>query len=279
MMPIYYENSQGVKIDLLSGNYRLQTADLFDYSWTYTNMARLRHRGSITKFVKEIKEKKLMLSILADTREAYYAAVNIFFETTDYDVVRMSHGRLWVGDHYLQCYIIASEKTEWEYGITSLDNQITVLTDYPFWIREKALNYLPSGQTPSADPFLNYPHNYPYDYSYDGSKTYLNNDHYSDCHFKMDIFGPVINPSVVIAGVPYEVTTEVGEGEYLTIDSRDKTVLRWTDTGECVDEFNNRRRDPGIFTPIPSGASLVSWNDSFGFDITLFQERSEPKWG
>ena len=36
--------------------------------------------------------------------------------------------------------------------------------------------------------------------------------------------------------------------------------------------------DINLFKKIPNENNVVSWNTSFGFDVTLFQERSEPKW-
>jgi alginate O-acetyltransferase complex protein AlgI len=34
----------------------------------------------------------------------------------------------------------------------------------------------------------------------------------------------------------------------------------------------------GVFEKIPSGNNIVVWDGNWGFDITLFEERSEPKW-
>ena len=45
-----------------------------------------------------------------------------------------------------------------------------------------------------------------------------------------------------------------------------------------ISKFSDRNRDDYIFEKIPSGSNDVSWDGAFGFDVTLLEERSEPKW-
>lgn len=277
MMPIYYENSRGVKLDLLHLPYKMQTGDLFDYVWSYEGLAGTQNFGAITRFRKEICQKNITLSIMAGNKAAYYEAINHFFETTDYDVNAVRYGRIWVGEYYLRCYILSSKKTEWEYGIESLDNNIVLVTDAPFWIREQHYSFDPKSAA-FAGSFLNYPHDYSYDYSTSGSKKEIVNDHYGACDFEMNIFGPCVNPAITIGGHLYEVLTTVGEDEYLQIKSREGSVVKISKTGEQTNEFNNRNTDYSLFEKIQPGRSDVTWDGSFGFDITLFIERSEPEW-
>ena len=74
------------------------------------------------------------------------------------------------------------------------------------------------------------------------------------------------------------IKAEVSSGEYLVIDSSEKTIMLVKGSGEKVNCFNKRSRDSYVFEKIPVGANTVSWEGEFGFDVTLLEERSEPKW-
>ena len=80
-----------------------------------------------------------------------------------------------------------------------------------------------------------------------------------------------------IAGHPYRVETTVYEGERLVIDSKKGTVKKIGRLGEVVDCYNARQKDYSVFQKIPPGLNVFQWSGGFGVDITLFDERSEPK--
>lgn len=136
-MEIYYINSIGQKLNLVSGPYRAQTGDILDYAWERS----VNNYGKITGFGKSVQEKSLTLTIFAGTKAEYDAAIDRFHEIAEYDVVTGSPGRLYVNDSYLTCYITASVKAEWEDMSGSLDNTITIATDYPWWIKEEVLTF------------------------------------------------------------------------------------------------------------------------------------------
>ena len=129
-----------------------------------------------------------------------------------------------------------------------------------------------------GDAYLYYPFAYPYMYSAPTNISYILNEHYSECGFKMVIYGPCVDPAIRINGHLYEVIATLSEGEYILVDTRDKSVKKYASDGTVEDLFNSRNKESEIFEWIPAGSLAVSWNLSFGFDITLFQERSEPRW-
>ncbi len=88
----------------------------------------------------------------------------------------------------------------------------------------------------------------------------------------MDIYGPVVNPRVMVNGYPYIVYATIAEGETLTIDSIKKTVM-------CGERnlFDARNKKQSVFEKIPSGNLALTWGN-FKFKLTLYEERSEPKW-
>ena len=94
----------------------------------------------------------------------------------------------------------------------------------------------------------------------------------------MILYGPCTDPRIVIAGQIYEVKTKIKEGEYLVIQSREGLVYRVTQDGEQVNEFANKNNEYPLFAKIPPGSSTVSWSGDYGWEITLYIERSEPRW-
>lgn len=271
MMDIYYVNSKGIRLDLLKPPYCLQTGDIFDYEWGYSSKAE-----KINSFTRGIKEKTLTLSILNYSKSAYYDAVNHFFETVEVDVLNKSSGRLYIGDAYLNCYIITSTKSDWENDIELLDNDITLVTDFPFWIREHPY-YFKSSEITSTDN-KRYAGKYAYRYANGLTNASITNEHYAECNFRLIIYGPCTQPSVYIGGYEYLFNIVLQEGEYLEVDSAAETVTKYMNSGVKVNAFNNRNFKNSVFQPIQTGRQEVSWNGRFDFDLILFEERSEPKW-
>lgn len=270
MMDIYYVNSQGIRLDLLKPPYMLQTGEIFDYSWSYSK------NRKINGFSKDIKEKKLLLSILGDKRQEYYKAIDNFISTTEIDVLNKQNGRLFVGNSYLKCYVIASSKSEWENGIELLDNEITIVTDYPFWIREH--EHIFKSADISSTNNKRYKNKYAYRYASGLNNTYITNEHYSECNFLLRIYGPCVKPSVYIGGYEYHVDITLEAGEYLEIDSAAETVAKCMASGIRVNAFHNRSFVNSVFRPIQTGQQDVFWDGKFDFDLILYEERSEPRW-
>lgn len=276
MMNIYYENSQGVKLDLLSEPYRLQTGDIFDYAWEYSSIARRRNGGKITGFSKGIQSKKLMLGVMAGSCQKYNEALNTFHDIVEYDVQNLTPGRLWVGNQYLICYVITSTKTDWESDIEVLDNEIEIVTDYPFWCVDKLFTFRMNKEIESD--YLDYAFDYPFDYAPPSNIAYLVSEHHYDCDFKCTIYGPCTNPRFMIGTHIYEIFTTLYDGEYLVFDSRDNTLIKVDYQGIISNIYNSRNKEYSIFKRIPPGRNVINWNRGFDFDITCFCERSEPKW-
>lgn len=125
---------------------------------------------------------------------------------------------------------------------------------------------------------LDYPFDYPYEYSIGQKEQNIVCDTISSNAFRLTIYGAAANPSVTIGGHTYMVNGDVGAGETLVIDSLTKTITLTTATGSKVNWFDNRNRESYIFQPIPSGVNAISWSGSFGFELTVIEKRSEPKW-
>ena len=272
MMNVYYVSAQGERLNLTEWPYMINDSALRDYTWACE-----MKNGRISRLIKATSEYQIKLAITADSRKEYVEAAERLIEVVESDIARNVPGKLYFGNEYMTGFFYNSFKSDWNKGIDFMFNTLTFVTDAPFWIREQRYSFDQKSAS-FAGAFLNYPHDYSYDYSTSGSKKEIVNDHYGACDFEMNIFGPCVNPAITIGGHLYEVVTTVGEDEYLRIRSREGSVVKISKTGEQTNEFNSRNTDYSLFEKIQPGRSDVTWDGSFGFDITLFIERSEPEW-
>ena len=150
------------------------------------------------------------------------------------------------------------------------------MTKSPYWIEEVKKSY--SKEASLDENSLDYSYNYPYDYSPKISKGGIDNNGVALADFELMIYGPVVNPSVTIGENVYQVFTEIKEGEYLKIDTRNKTVEQYDIKGESLNKYNSRNKEHRIFNKISVGSNSVYWNGDFGFDVVMFKKRSEPQW-
>lgn len=275
MIDIYYINSRGEKLNLVEWPYRIQTADLVDYEKSYT-YSETSSGGEITKFFNSIVNKKITLTVSAEKMEAYYDALDNFHNIVNYDVVNTNPGKLYFNGQYLRCYIFGSKKTEWEYDCNYLDNEISIVAGESNWINEVSKTFIPG--TNASINALDYPRGYLYDFAPKVSTDTVMNDNYMAADFRLTIFGPAVNPSVTIRDNVYKVYTELASGEYLVIDSQERTVVQYDTLGNQERKYNSRDKNYEIYAQIPTGSQAVLWDGSFGFDLTLYQKRSEPRW-
>ena len=276
MKEIYYVNSNNERIDLLESPYMLQTGELFDSSWSYESKDRIGGGAKITSIRKKLEERSLTLSIVNYGPDSYEQAVDHLHEILDIDVLNQTHGRLYVGEMYIECYVIASKKSEWEYDAEYMDVELTVVLENPMWIGENTYTFHSYGISSSNNK--RYTRKYPYRYANGLSSNYIINPHFADANFQLIIYGPVVNPQVTIGSVPYLVNIILEEGEYLIVDSRSETVTKVMNKGERINAFHNRQKGRKFFQKIPPGRQLIAWTGKFDFDLIIFEERGEPRW-
>lgn len=123
-----------------------------------------------------------------------------------------------------------------------------------------------------------YPHDYPYDYAPSLVAGSIMCNSTEGSNFRLLIYGEAVNPSVIIGGHTYAISGTVAKGETLLIDSLNRTITLTTANGNNISWFDKRGRKDYIFEPIPAGKHGVNWSGDFGFDLTIVEKRSEPKW-
>lgn len=283
-MKFKYINSRGEVLDLSEFPYLFQSGDLVNYSWKYDTS-----NNRITNVRREAGERPFKVGLIPDwslpyieKRAALKEAAENLFNIIEYDVINNTDGRI-VTDtgSFFPCQIMVSNKSDWEKPTAYMFYDLTAVSGKNSWITEQNFSFYPSETaTENADAeFLDY--NFDYDYNYTRQKSgisSINISHIATSDFKLTIFGPCNNPRILIAGHPYEVFTSLSEGEYLIVDSINNTVIKYLSNGTQESMYDLRGKNKTVFEQIPPGYSTVSWDGTFGFDLTVYIERSEPLW-
>lgn len=273
-MIIRYVNSEGVEVILNKEPYKVLMSDLTDY-----DNVEIESNGKIAGFVKEITERKLNIDIISSSKETTQELCNKLNAVFEKDIYNDVAGKIYINDYYMRCFIKSCRKSKRGNGVIR-SYEYTLITDYPFWIKETTYQYL--AEPPEAVKYTDletgimFPE-FPFDFAPVRGEKILGNQSFTDSNFIMTIYGFVESPQVSIAGHPYRVETTVYEGERLVIDSKKGTVKKIGRLGEVVDCYNARQKDYSVFQKIPPGLNVFQWSGGFGIDITLFDERSEPK--
>ena len=53
--------------------------------------------------------------------------------------------------------------------------------------------------------------------------------------------------------------------------------MKTTAGGQKINAFDLRNKEESVFEQIPPGKLALDWSGTFGFDLTLYEERSEPR--
>lgn len=269
---ITYKNHLNETLEFGTFPLFVNTNDLRDFAWEITSK-----NDKVSAFKKGIVSKTMPIIIECNSEEEGVQQRNRIFEVFEKDVLALQHGKLFIGDYYLKCYITGSKKTDYLINKNHLCINLTVQSDFPEWVKETTTSY--SQFTDETAEYLDYPFDYSFDYANHLLNGVINNNSFVAANFRLVIYGQISHPTLYIGEHEYSVKVDVAAGEYLTIDSVNKTIVLTKVNGEQVNCFNKRNRDSYIFEKIPAGENTFSSpNDSIYFDITLLDERSEPKW-
>ena len=267
-----YINSFNEKLEIGSDCLFVNENDLHDFSWGITSK-----NNKISSFKKGIVSKTIPLILKCESESEGVNLRNRLFEVFEKDVLAMKHGKIQIGDYYLRCFVTGSKKSQYLINKNYMVVSLTIQTDLPEWVKETTMIF--SGIAGTNIAHLDYPYDYPHGFKNGYASSQINNTSFVASNFVMTIFGHVQNPSIIIGGHEYNVNVTVGTAEHLKIDSINKTIVLVKANGEHVNCFNNRNRESYIFEKIPSGISpITSINQGIQFNITLLEERSEPKW-
>ena len=144
------------------------------------------------------------------------------------------------------------------------------------WIKKTKYVFMPEESVTEGD--LDYPYDHPHDYKMHRSSKKLINDGYMPCDFELIFYGAQETPTVIINGHEYQVFTTLEANEYLVVNSLNKKIYKVLNDGTKENVFNRRNKESYIFEKIAVGKATVIRDTDARFDITLIEQRSEPKW-
>lgn len=242
---------------------------LRDFVWKVASK-----NDKITSFKKGVVTKTIPVVITYYDRKEAFAKMNRLFEVMEKDVLANKHGKIVIGDYYLKCFVTSNKKANYLNNYMKLT--LTITTDYPSWVKETTVIFNETSGVTSA--YLDHPYDYEYDFASEFNNVIVNNPGFIASDFKMILYGFIANPKIYIDGHEYNVNVTISTGEYLTIDSQQKTIVLTRYNGEKVNCFNKRNRDSYVFEKIKPGSNVVTCEGSMKADIILIEERSEPKW-
>lgn len=267
-----YTNSGGETVEMrIDGTWHYGDTDLRDYEWSYDTVA-----DRVAGFRREPRDFSLKVMMDGGSVAERNRATDVF----ERDIAAMTPGTLRVGASELRCWVIASAKSSWWFGEGIMGVDLTVHADDPTWTREAGFEFKKVGGASGASTGLDYPFDYPFDYSSSGVSSTLASPFAVPSACRITVYGPAVSPYVIIAGNRYQVDVTVEEGGLLVVDGLARTITVSNADGQAMNAFSAGVREDGanVFAKVPAGTHAVTWGGSFGFDISLIEERSEPVW-
>lgn len=272
MIPVTYISSAGNRYELHSKDGVVHKKLPYRaWSWD-VNGTKLNQGVRVSGFSRTAAQYKSEL-LLYGTKEEQEELINDLHDDFEGDLRRKQEGRIIVEGQYLNCYV-TSVNARYNNGCTT--DSIQIYAPYPYWLQEQKITLEASNVSGSG--FLDFPFDFPFDFTAPATgEKIVRSDFPFTSEFQMVIYGLAVNPRITINGYPYVLYATIPAGAYVIIDSRQKSVMMYNTNGTQTDLFNFRNKTDSIFEKIPAGNLNISWGASYGVDITVFRERSEPK--
>lgn len=268
-----YINHLNEEIEFGKGGIYADTNELRNYEWTVNKRSNM-----IGSFRHDIVKRKLPVVIMCSTVEEGLAKRNRLYEVLDKDVVAHRYGRIVIGDYYMQCFVMQSQKADYLTAERCIMLTLTVTTDQPVWVKETKHIFRKAAESGAGGKNLDYPFDYAFDFRSSTNAETINNTGINASNFRLVIYGECSDPEIKIGDHLYKISGKIEANEYLTIDSTTKEIYVTTITGERVNRFDDRYRKSYIFEKIPVGSAAIVWGGEYGIDLIVLDERSEPKW-
>ena len=263
-------NSRNETLDFLSLGIFVNYNDLRDYEWQVTSDS----YGRITGFTKGIVKKTIPFVFYVSEAKANEIK-NTFYEHFDKDVLSLSKGFFEINGYKYYCYVTKSVKSNYLANKRLLYLSLEVTTDDAFWIKERVYSIDFKQSVDSGG--LQYPFRYPFTYKKSTSVNIMN-ENFVESDGIIRVYGNAINPLVQVGDNIYQVNVTIDASEYIEINTKEKTIYKYSSYGEGTNIFHLRNKEYDVFKKIPSGQINVTVNDEFKIDIVCFERRGEPKW-
>ena len=267
MLNLKYTNHYGETLEFGKDGLYINESDIHDYEWEYSIV-----NNKIKNFKSSEKKPKLQVFATGENRKEI---ANRLFEIIEKDVLENEVGFITIGDYYLEGYFVSKENSKYKSGKIIEMNLTFVATNR--WMRKTKYSFIPE-EEPQHEGDLDFPYDFPHDFK--GTKPNQNviNSGFMPCDFELIFYGSAITPTVVINGHEYQVFESLNEGEYLVVNSLSKKIYKVLNDGTIENVFNKRNKESYIFEKIAVGKATIVRDVDSRLDITLIEQRSEPKW-
>lgn len=271
MIEIKYVCSNRKEYNLIGNRMRATSGYFHSYEWK-PNATQMEIGDDVYGFSKEAVTYSVTLTLKGklDERKALLDELTNAFE---YDVVNLTPGRVYFGNYYIECYIKASSNEVSKTWNNWTDCKVEIYCPYPFWSEEQKRSFF-KGEDEKGEEyeFLGYPYGFEYDYSKPAvGAEHWTVEHYRPSNFKLIIYGPCANPRITIDKNVYQIFETLERNEYIIIESRTKTVMKYLSNGTVQNIFYKKGTENSVFTLIPNGDLIISWSGEFGFDIIVYK--------
>lgn len=275
-LSITYTNHLGDVVRIADGGHlHLLETSLLDHRWEYKSDGQRIWglRLGARKFELPIG---MLGGSLAERTELYRAL--------EADAVAAELGTLGFQGYSLICLPVATSLAAWWFSDGIEERAVEFVAPRPLWTREVVSRFpiVVADERDAVD--LDHPHDYAHDWKRGASTARsIMVDTVGPAEFRLIVYGPASNPFVVVGGNRYQVDVAVPAGSRLELDTRDRTVRlvgAFGDVTNCYDQRVRGRRGGGsyAFQPLPRGISDVQCDNTFGFDVMVHDERTEPAW-
>lgn len=281
MTNIFYIGSSGnaykLRVDRM---LRIHEANFHEYEWKY-EASELQFGANIDRFTKEVAvyEFELVFTGSAGSRQIQIDTIHAEFER---DIVNKSPGRIVWGDCYIDGYAVGSSTSPFDGVHVWTKNAIKFICPYPFWIQERNYSFVPiSQEVRETDKQYTATHyGYPYSYALGNGGISIDLDYYAGCDFKLTAFGAFSELYITMGGNVYNVNYPVDSDSYMVVDSRQNGNMKGQayvmTGGSKINVFDYRNPYHSLYAKIPAGITTIQYPRTYGIDLTLFMERSEP---
>lgn len=280
-MNIFYQNSAGAKFTLLGdGLTFIDPMELHTFEWDYSLSNRVNGLGGTASYFSRFPHTfDLELRMRGMSHEEFLRQVNTLHDVTEADVIANAPGRLYVDDQYLVCYLaVSGDKPKHPRNSNFMTREVTVLAVEPYWCTPVQVIINPTTDEPSNEHGKKFNLKYAYRYGTGLSGNTIINTHYASAPAIIEFYGPIANPSIIIAGNTYGVNTILTATDRLVIDQIAHTIKVISESGAATNAFNLRNKSYDIFAPIPVGSHQITYSGEFVVSVTMIQQRSELRW-
>ncbi|MBE6754056.1 MAG: hypothetical protein E7559_06890 [Ruminococcaceae bacterium] len=274
---VHYENSRGETVRLDEPPLLLKEGELFNVRWRLSTARRPMGEGERLLYGRrQCEERTVTVAVAAGSTEQLAAVLERLNAVMEYDLHSGRAGRLWVGEQYLSCWCTASTKKLSCDFPSIAEVQLKLYPESPAWCTERVYRFTTGGSEEVSGH--KYPCGYPRRYGTGNRELVMNNRSVAPAPMRIVFYGAAVNPRLLAGGSDIGINISLDEGEYAVIDQLAREVYMVDRAGVRTNCFDKRRKNGMTFNNVPSGSSTVQVVSGGRVDITLVEQRSEPRW-